>query len=98
LHIVLKDAFTFVVHPTEGELRIRIALLGGLAPSVDRFGIVLRNAFAFGVRQTEDVLRLRIPILRKRLKKAERLSGNHSPYMQPTHLQNPLPPQAGRTT
>ena len=44
LHIVLRTVSAVFVHDTERKLRVGLALLGGLAEPIQRFGVVLRHA------------------------------------------------------
>ena len=56
--VVLRHAFTGVVHDSEGELRLGVALLRGLAEPGDGFGVILWDALALGVKLPEGGLRL----------------------------------------
>ena len=62
-YIVLQVADSLLVHIAEPELRIGIALLGGLATPADGFLVVSGNAVALGVHNAEPELRLGMALL-----------------------------------
>ena len=55
-YVVLRNAFTVVVHDSEVGLGVGVTLLGGQAEPPDGFRLVLRHASTVAVRNPEGEL------------------------------------------
>ena len=62
LHVVLRDALTEELHPSEVVLRLGHSLFSRQSIPPHRFGVVLRDTTAIGVHHPEVVLRTGISL------------------------------------